>query len=278
MNKSIDPGCGLSTAGSKKCTASMTLQLPVSLADEWMPRRVRSKPRMLHTAPLAISLSECSTSCSAQWLAVLDNERSRIASDLHDSVGQSLCCIKMRLGRAQEGADNVDAQSNISQAVIELGDAIDEMRRIVEDLRPPALDHLELSQALAWHCRKVGKVHPDTLIIEDLDTLAYQPSVAVSVAAYRIFQEALHNALQHSGAQELRVTLRGQGLGLVLSVQDNGCGGVCRDSGAARGGYGLRSMMARAEGSAGRFSLESNAQEGTCVSVFWPDAAEVLTD
>jgi signal transduction histidine kinase len=143
-----------------------------------------------------------------------------------------------------------------------LQSAVGDIRAMVEELRPPALDELGLVHALQDRSSELAPA-----IVVDVvgpDKLPLLPA-AVEVAAYRICQEALMNVLKHSGARYARVTIAVED-GLTLVIEDDGVGLVHRGT----RGVGLASMRERAAELGGRCTVDESASGGTRVSVLLP--------
>ena len=195
----------------------------------------------LHARALASELLES----RAATIAAIEDERRRLRRDLHDGLGPTLTGVAF----ATDAARN-QLQSDPDRADVLLerlrGDttsAIAEVRRLVEGLRPPALDELGLVGALR---QQSSAIHTDggTPLRVTISAPAGLPemSAAVEVTAYRVIVEALTNVARHATASSARVRLGVDGDDLVLSVQDDGSGGS-----AWRPGVGMSSMRERVE-------------------------------
>jgi PAS domain S-box-containing protein len=208
---------------------------------------------------------------SAQLVAAQELERQRIARELHDSVGQALGGVKFELEtcEAQLGGDPRTART-LHQLAGRMKSVIDEVRRISMNLRPSTLDDLGILPTLGWYTREFsaiyGHIDLKTLVDVEEDEIA----APLKTAIYRIVQEAFHNVVSHSGARRVSLVLRRRERQLELQVQDDGAGCDARARGKKRGGLGLATMRERAEVTGGRFSLSSEAGNGTTVAVSWP--------
>jgi two-component system, NarL family, sensor histidine kinase UhpB len=172
-------------------------------------------------------------------LAAQEAERVRVARELHDEVGQALTAIALRAeGAAGDHASQTQTLRDITRVANEsLGD----VRRISRELRPEALDDLGLSGALTALCLRLERQSPMRIarkVSGDLPKVGSE----VELAIYRVAQEALTNALRHSGASQASVALECRSGGMELTVADNGRGGPAQ---AADGG-GLAGMRERA--------------------------------
>jgi two-component system sensor histidine kinase UhpB len=154
-------------------------------------------------------------------LAAQERERSRIARELHDEVGQTLTAIALRAERA---ATDLGSQT---QALTEVAETalrgLEDVRRIGRELRPEALDDLGLVNALITLCTRVDR-QQGLRVNRDLEWQLPELSPEVELVIYRTAQEALTNALRHSRASEVAVSLRRELSEVVLTVSDDGRG------------------------------------------------------
>ncbi|OAH48943.1 sensor histidine kinase [Microbacterium oleivorans] len=223
---------------------------------------VRLAASSLHAARLARDLQ----SSRERLVLAREEERSRLRRDLHDGLGPLLGGVKLRLETARNLSERDPERSRalVDAAIAEQADVIDEIRRIVHDLRPPALDDLGLRRALEQLAERLsGGDGPRIDVVGDVPASL---SPAVEVAAFRIAGEALTNARRHSGAR--RVVLRlahGDGM-LRLAVEDDGTG-VAPD--AVRG-VGLRSMRERAAELGGATRILAAPGGGTLIEADLP--------
>jgi len=199
-----------------------------------------------------------------------EEERRRLRRDLHDGLGPSLATLAMRLESVSDLIERDPAgAAELANTLSEQARAeILEVRRLVEGLRPPALDQLGLVSALRQRAEEHRIPGADeghmTWTVEAHDDVEPLPA-AVEVAAYRIALEAVTNALRHSGATTCTVTLVREDGTLVLRVRDTGQG-LAADP---RAGVGLTSMRERAEELGGSCTVASDHQ-GTTVEARLP--------
>ncbi len=202
-----------------------------------------------------------------------EEERRRIRRDLHDGLGPQLASAVMALDVASRalGTDPGRAAPLVTTARDRLQEAVGDVRRIVHGLRPPALDDLGLLGAL--QATGPGLLPSDDgaprIRIEGSGTLDGLPA-AVEVAAFRITQEAMTNAVRHAGAEHIRVHLRGGEDGVTIDVVDDGRG--CPDDAAP--GLGLQSMRDRAAELGGTCQVTAAPGGGTRVSAVLPLGGE----
>ncbi len=175
-----------------------------------------------------------------QLVAAREEERRRIRRDLHDGLGPALGSVVLRLDLARNVLAPVPAEADalLVQSREEVRTALVDLRRLVHGLRPPALDDLGLAGALRHEVSKVSGTIEVEVCLEELPALG----AAVEVAAYRIVCEALANAVRHSSAARVRVSLSASADTLFLAISDDGTG-IPHDKVA---GVGLVSMRERA--------------------------------
>lgn len=197
-----------------------------------------------------------------------EEERSRLRRELHDGLGPLLGGVKLRLETARNLAERDPDRSLalLDAAIEDQSEVIDEIRRIVHDLRPPALDDLGLVRALE---QQAARLNGGGLVVEVSGDLPRELPPAVEVATYRIVSEALTNARRHSGASRVVVRLRldnGERM-LRAEVRDDGTG-IPDD---AVGGVGLRSLRERAAELGGTLEIGSGDDgRGTVVRAALP--------
>ena len=202
---------------------------------------------------------------SARVLAAQENERLRIARELHDEIGQTLTAVALRAEHtAQRSGPDHPEFAELAEIVQH---SLADVRRISLELRPGALDELGLINALISLCARVDAQSP-LRVHRDLQGPLPELSPEVELAIYRIAQEALTNAMRHSDASEVDVSLRCSGDALRLAVKDNGRGlpEPIRDGG------GLTGMRERAMLIGADLELESalGPNGGVTVSVRVP--------
>jgi signal transduction histidine kinase len=196
-------------------------------------------------------------------VSATEMERDRLRADLHDGLGPSLSGVNLglqALSDALDGADNIAATALLARIRDEVSLAFAEVRRIIDGLRPTTLDTIGLREAIQRHATALSAVMPVAVDIPDLPPLPSQ----VETAAYRITTEALTNAVRHSDAHHVMVTLRARDASLRITVVDDGCG-----VGTATAGFGLTSMRRRAETLGGDLEIDS-VNSGTTVIATLP--------
>ncbi len=210
---------------------------------------------------------------SSQLISAQEEERRRIARELHDSIGSSLSAIKFSLENTLSQVKEGKAASSESlKALVSMTQtAIEESRRIMTDLRPSILDDLGIIATVQWFCRQFQTIYPIIHVERHISVEEEQIPEDLKTVIFRILQEGLHNIAKYSRAELVNVTLQKQGRYLSLLIEDNGAGFdldlVYKEIG--RKGLGLASMKERAELTCGSFSIESVEGNGTTIVVSW---------
>jgi signal transduction histidine kinase len=212
---------------------------------------------------------------SARLLSAQEEERKRIAGDLHDSFGQTLVAMKFRiehtLGNARKGKSE-EATALLEQLVPILQDAIDEVRNIYSGLRPAMLDDFGIVATIGWFCREFAGAFPNIHVEAGIDIEESDIPDSLKIVIFRIVQEALNNAARHSGAEWVDLSLKGERGWIGLVVEDDGIGFDAKNGDSwrmERAGIGLASMKERAELSGGSLSISSIKGTGTRIEVNW---------
>jgi two-component system sensor histidine kinase UhpB len=197
---------------------------------------------------------------SGRVLAAQEAERLRIARELHDELGQTLTAVALRAEHMahREGANHPEF-AEIAE-LVQLGLA--DVRRISRELRPGALEELGLINAMISLCARVSEQTGMRIRREFEGPIPDLPP-DVELAVYRIAQEALTNAVRHSHASEVAISLRWSGGELVLSVKDNGEGLPEQ----VTAGGGLTGMRERAMLIGGALDIESTPAAGVEVTL-----------
>ena len=205
---------------------------------------------------------------SASVVEAREEERRRIARELHDELGQRLTALKIDLANlaVQDGLAADDARVTAMQAMLD--DTLASVRRIASDLRPLMLDDLGLNAAIEWLARdaaqRTGVAMHTRLPVEE-------PAAdrRVATALYRTVQEALTNVARHARARSVQIELRRHGRHLVLDVSDDGIG--LDDAALQRAGsFGLLGLRERALGLGGQLRIGRRRSGGTRLTMRLP--------
>lgn len=200
---------------------------------------------------------------AARALAAEEEERKRIARELHDDTAQSLAALMLRL-RVARGQDDPETRARtLDELREELGHALERIRRFARGLRPPALDELGLVPALESHVRSLAEASHIPVRV-DAGPVDGVLTPQAELALYRIAQEALSNAIRHAEASSVQVRIRRRDHEVVLTVSDDGKGfdlQAARDG--ERPGLGLFGMEERAAYLGGHVEIRSRPGHGT---------------
>ena len=205
---------------------------------------------------------------SRQLIASQENERKRIAAELHDSLGQRLVIIKNLALILLNGSATDGAREQIDEISNEASQAIGEVKEISYNLRPHQLDRLGLTKALEALVKKAASASPIafTSEIDDIDDVF---SKQAEINFYRVAQESVNNVVKHSAATEASVTVRREDGRVALTVRDNGKGFVpeAPRSNPDVAGFGLVGISERATLLGGHATIQSEPGRGTTIDI-----------
>lgn len=218
---------------------------------------------------------------SSLLVTIQEDERQRIALDLHDGLGQSLSLIKLTVENvAKQVADGLHdtALDTLQQLIPRLKEALTDVRRVSTELRPSILDDLGILPTLSWFFREFEAMCGGMVVEKVLDVREQDVPAPLKITLYRVLQEATSNIVKHAAAERMCVSLCRDADALHLSIEDNGCGfdpdslcaqcDIC-DTTACRG-IGLVSMKERVTLSGGQYRLDSSPGFGTRIQASWP--------
>ncbi len=200
-----------------------------------------------------------------------EDERSRMAKDLHDGLGGMLSGIKLNLS-SMKGNQVIQEKDALlfSRSIDQLDSAINEMRRIAHNMMPEALLKFGLSEALNDFCDGINQ--------SSAVKLSYQPigieqplEKSTEVMLYRIVQELCNNAIKHAAAANILIQLNQHERGLTLTVEDDGSGFDTSQLSKMKG-TGLQNVQTRVDYLKGIFTIESEINKGTFINIELPVA------
>ena len=201
---------------------------------------------------------------------VQDEERAHVARELHDDTNQRLALLALRLAELQRSlpdvAPSISDQLDTSMQLVD--EIVVDLHRLSRRLHPSQLEYIGLTRALANLCDEYARqsvIAIDFAAANVPDTLPAE----VVIGLYRVAQEAIRNAIKHSGAEHVQVDLAVEGESVRLSVQDAGRGFVA-DAVEAGLGLGLVSMAERIASIGGQFSVRSEIDGGTRIEALVP--------
>jgi signal transduction histidine kinase len=196
-------------------------------------------------------------------VAAQEEERRRIALDVHDDYLQSLTAVRMHLERLCVDLDESAQRDSAMQVARDVAATTDRMRSLVFDLRPPALDWAGVASALRLYLEETKERFG---LGYGLDSrMEEEPPAELRVIIYRIAQEAITNVRKHAGASMVEVTLASRDGGVLVTIRDDGAGIAAAPDARS---FGLASMRERAEAAGGWWRIDSKPGTGTTVE-FW---------
>jgi signal transduction histidine kinase len=208
---------------------------------------------------------------------IREEERTRIAREIHDELGQLLTVLKMDIGWLNKKINNTsDGMKEKLKDISQLVDTtVQSVRRISSELRPSLLDDLGLVAAMEWHLKEFEhRTNIKTFFQEPEEDL--ELSDGVKTGLFRIFQESLTNVARHAQASEIHVSLTNYDGMLRLSIQDNGTGFDPQMVSEKRT-LGILGMKERTEMMGGEYQIQTETGKGTTITVRLPVQKEVNT-
>ncbi|MDN5285273.1 MAG: Signal transduction histidine kinase [Mucilaginibacter sp.] len=192
-----------------------------------------------------------------------ESERKRLAEDLHDSVGQVLSAIKLNLHRLDKNCINESTQPLLLDTRRLIDESIQEIRNIIHNVLPPVLTDYGFLVALEALSHKVEqatriKVKFDKKISEQ------RFPQEVELALYRIAQELFGNAIKHSDASIINLSITQQAGFMIMEFKDNGVGFKLNE---VKQGFGIKNLESRVQLINGEISIHSKPQNGTCTTI-----------
>ncbi len=215
---------------------------------------------------------------SKRLISAHEEERKRIAGEIHDTLGSFLAAIKFKvesfhvqIGKTASGS--TEYSNTINTIIPLIQECVEECRRIQMDLRPSILDDLGLLAGLSWFCRRFQTTYSNIQIEPGIEVEEGDVPFPLKIVVFRVTQEAMNNIAKHSKADLVRLRLRKIDGAIELILQDNGQGfnleKVLNSESTGRG-LGLRSMRERTEFSGGSFAIQSAEGKGTIIRASWP--------
>ncbi|MEP7146003.1 MAG: triple tyrosine motif-containing protein, partial [bacterium] len=201
-----------------------------------------------------------------------EDERKRVAAELHDSLGQDLLIIKNKVLISLKKADNVKKLKEDLSEISELtSSTINEVREISYNLRPYELDRLGLTKTIQSLIDRAGQA-TNISFSSDIDNIdnTFAPEIEINI--YRIMQECISNIIKHSNATEVLTKIKKSTIDISILISDNGKGidSGKNDLNPQRKGFGLTGIPERVKLFGGSFNIESGLQKGTKVHIIIP--------
>jgi signal transduction histidine kinase len=226
------------------------------------------------TAELA-RMNETLRQLSIKLLSAQEEERKKVAGDLHDTIGSCLAGIRFKVDNVLKYIEKKPSATTeaLNTVILLVREGIEECRRIQLDLRPSMLDDLGLLPTLSWFCRRFQEIYSGIHIEQEMAIKEGEIPDALKIVIYRVTQEAMNNIAKHSKANLVRLCLRKIDGRVELMLEDNGEGFDLENlfgSQSTKRGLGLTSMRERTELSGGSFVIQSVEGKGTTIRASWP--------
>ena len=196
-------------------------------------------------------------------------ERKTVALDIHDAIGAELSALRYSLERKLPHLPEAQADA-LRVDIVRIEQLSAEIRRIQGDLRPCVLDDIGIGAAFRWHLNRFRREHPRIRAAIAVEVFEDRVPEPLKIVLFRIFQDALDNAVRHSGGDRVDVRLEMSGDEIRLEVADDGAGMEEEAELGNENGLGLDRMRERAALSGGRLRLDSPAEGGLRVTAVWP--------
>jgi signal transduction histidine kinase len=206
---------------------------------------------------------------AAQIIAAQDEERARVARELHDSVAQTMAALVLQLSAAQRTSADPALAGQLAMIRELAGDALEEVRLLSHTVYPRVLEDLGLVPALEWLARQTQEAESLAVTVHGRGVPAELPP-AQAAALYRVAQEALRNAIRHADARQVRFDVAAGDDAVTLTVTDDGRGFVVAEAEERRPGMGLFAMRERVALVDGTLEIESRPGAGTRVRATVP--------
>lgn len=226
---------------------------------------------------------------SAKLIAAQEEERGRLAAELHDNIGPLLGAMKFGVENAIGASAVPDRQDETLRVVVGMvKDVNRHIGRLQMELRPSIIDDLGILDAVDWYCSEYVKIYHHIQIEQIIHTRDEFIPKDLKIVLYRIIQESLNNVAKHSGATAVTINIETEGEFFYLRVTDNGCGiakdffdgaqflGNRKESGY--GGLGLVSMRERVELSQGTFTITNEKDVGVGIICSWHQSPMLVSD
>ena len=256
----------LEEAAARVAAGDLTMRAePSALADRQMEELISTFNAMVDAVQTA---RDKQRELSIRALHAAEEERKRVALDLHDKTAQTLAGLLLQLSLVKNAnSENVRAEL-LNKASDHAAFAMDEVYRVVRALRPPALELLGLKGAIESHARSLQEENGEITIEVHAADVKGILDAEREIATYRIVQEALSNVVRHSRATLATVRLERTSDGVVISIEDNGIG-FAPETLRSPDSLGLFGMQERASYMGGKVEISSGST-GTTVEVQIP--------
>ncbi|MCG0278837.1 MAG: sensor histidine kinase, partial [Thermanaeromonas sp.] len=201
-----------------------------------------------------------------------EEERKRIARELHDQVGQSLTYLIISLQRLKETVGGVETEEKLEELRKLTGDILQILRELAFELRPSLLDNLGLKEAVERYCHDYAHKYQIKVDIQAYGEWKTIPS-EIATTLYRVIQEALTNVARHARASQVSLILERRDCEVMAIIEDDGCGFIPEEvlsEAQGRKYLGLFGMQERVALVGGTFTIESSPGQGTTIYIKVP--------
>ena len=221
---------------------------------------------------------EVLASVSRRLIEAQEQERTRIAREIHDDIGQRLALLSVEIHQMRENIpDSVaDFRSRMDELEKRVWEISTDAQSLSHELHSSRLEYIGIVSAMKGFCKEFGAKHKVDVDFDDEEVPRNVPP-GISICLFRVLQESLHNALKHSGVRHFEVKVQGSPTEIQLTVRDSGVGFDPKLAMSAQG-LGLISMLERVKLVQGTISISSRPRSGTEVSVRVPLPAGTQTD
>lgn len=239
-----------------------------------LARYSRGRPSRAQLESLLVERTIALQKLSQRLLRLQDEERRRIARDLHDVTGQTLAALKMAVAELERGLQSNSCMSTVLTEIDALAEqALQEIRTTSYLLHPPLLDEVGFTAAAEWYVEGFAKRSGINATL-DLDKENERLPVAIETALFRVLQESLTNVHRYSGSPVVSVRFQCEAETVILEIADRGCGMPVEllqrlAQGSAENGVGLAGMRERLRALNGNLEIKSDAS-GTSLRAMIP--------
>ena len=229
--------------------------------------RRRAERALLDNEAALHATNEEIRNLGGRLIAAQEDERRRIARELHDDLSQKLALLTMELDQLSQTPSNGDTSQRLRRLTDQAGQIATDVHRLSYQLHPSKLEALGLVASIRSYCRDIELQHAVEVEFTHTDMPVTIPA-EVSLCVFRVVQEALHNVVKHSSARSAFVRLSGTGIGLQLQIADSGVGFALEAQDGQ--GLGLVSMRERVHFLGGKLVIHSAPGNGTRIGVRVP--------
>jgi signal transduction histidine kinase/predicted negative regulator of RcsB-dependent stress response len=229
-------------------------------------RKLLAQQEQLHQFEVDRIRQEHHISLLSAMLEGQEQERTRLARDLHDGLGGLLSGIKLELSTIPTTPELDAKHTKVNNTLQRLDDAMDELRRIARSMMPEILIKYGLGEATVEYCRGLKKTGVNNIVCQVYNFHTDSMKHTRQVVLYRIMQELVNNAIKHAAASQILVLLQQTGDTIFLTVEDDGKG-FDTSQGNKLKGAGLANIQARVDFLGGKMEIQSETGTGTAITI-----------